>query len=69
MTVAVTQPRTRQRVASLKIDDVMYGRIQRLAEARRRTPYWGMYATLGEVAVWMRCWGTDEELPMPCHSR
>lgn len=101
MTVTATQPRTRQRVASLKLDDVMYGRIQRLAEARRRTPHWvmkeliasglereeaeeefkqaalaswqefqrtGMHATLGEVAAWMRSWGTDEELPMPCHT-
>ena len=29
----------------------------------------GMHATLGEVAAWMRSWSTDEELPMPCHSR
>ena len=26
----------------------------------------GMHATLGEVAAWMRSWGMDEELPMPC---
>ena len=40
MTATATKPR--QHVASIKIDDDLYGRIQRLADARQRTPHWMM---------------------------
>ncbi len=43
--------RDKQRTTSLKLDPELRGRVQRLADARRRSPHWVMREAIAEYVV------------------